>query len=69
MHTFCTACHLKQPDGMKLCLVFIARQIEQLTVSVLRAVYFCVPTLRVEEDAVCFATESSERVQDHYGVT
>jgi hypothetical protein len=54
---------------MKLRFVDIARQIEQLAVSILWAVYLCVPMLRVEEDAVRLAAESRERVQDHYSVT
>jgi hypothetical protein len=54
---------------MQFRLVRAARQTEQLTISIRGIVYVCVPVIGVEEDAVCFAAESSERVEEHDGMT
>jgi hypothetical protein len=40
---------------MQFDLVCVARQNEQLAVSVLGIFHRCVPVLGVEEDAICFA--------------
>jgi hypothetical protein len=47
---------------MQLDLVCVARQNEQLAVSILGVFHRRVPVVGVEENAICFAAESGERL-------